>query len=208
VISVCSPFPDELKDMKTTLLKSEDYARAPWKNGGGVFTDIADAHRTDAAVKDWDSLLWRFAATPIVAPGPFSHMPGIDRLQMVIGGRGLVLKAPGQEFDEREPFTTVRFTGELAIVTELEAGPVEVVNLMARRGAAEIELGALKASGERPLPAGTHLLYAARGDCSVRLDGEDFAISHENTLKVELTGASALALVSGLAVLGSIKIVG
>ena len=194
--------------MKTTLLKSEDYTRSPWKNGGGIFTDIADAHRTDATTKNWDSLLWRFASTPIVAPGPFSHMPGIDRLQMVIGGRGLVLKAPGQEFDEREPFTTVRFTGEMEIVTELEAGPVEVVNLMARRGAAEIELVALKAPGERQLPAGTHLLYAARGDCRVRLDGEDFAVSHESTLKVELTGASTLALVSGLAVLGSIKIVG
>ena len=193
--------------MKTTLLKSEDYARSPWKNGGGIFTDIAAGHRPGATTENWDSLLWRFASTPIVAPGPFSHMPGIDRLQMVIGGRGLVLKAPGQEFDEREPFTTVRFTGEMEIVTALEAGPVEVVNLMARRGAAEIELVALKEPGERPLPAGTHLVYAARGNCNIRLDGEDFAISHENTLKVELTGASALALVSGLAVLGSIKIV-
>jgi environmental stress-induced protein Ves len=194
--------------MKAILLKSENYTRSPWKNGGGIFTDIADAHRPAAAVKDWDSLLWRFASTPIVAPGPFSHMPGIDRLQMVVGGRGLVLKAPGQEFDEREPFTTVRFTGEMEIVTALEAGPVEVVNLMARRGAAEIELTALKEPGERPMPAGTHLLYAARGDCSIRLNGEDFSISHENTLKVESTGASALALVSGLVVLGSIRIVG
>lgn len=193
--------------MKTTLLKSEDYTRSPWKNGGGIFTDIADAHRPGAAVKDWDSLLWRFASTPIVAPGPFSHMPGIDRLQMVVGGRGLVLKAPGQEFDEREPFTTVRFTGEMAIVTELEAGPVEVVNLMARRGAAEIELEALKEPGERPLPAGTHLVYVVSGACKIRLDGEDFAVSHENTLKVELTATTTLALVSGLAVLGSIKIV-
>lgn len=88
---------------------------------------------------------------------------------MVVGGRGLVLKSPTQEFDEREPFTTVRFTGEIEIVTELEAGPVEVVNLMARRGPAEIELEALQEPGERPLPAGTHLLYAARGDCSTRL---------------------------------------
>jgi uncharacterized protein len=194
--------------MKATLLKSEDYTRAPWKNGGGIFTDIADAHRPGSPVKDWDSLLWRFASTPIVAPGPFSHMAGIDRLQMVVGGRGLVLKAPGQEFDEREPFTTVRFTGEHDIVTALEAGPVEVVNLMARRGAVEIELVALREPGERQLSAGTHLLYAARGDCSVCLDGEDFAISHENTLKVELTGASTLALVAGLAVLGSIQLVG
>lgn len=194
--------------MKTTLLKSEDYTRSPWKNGGGIFTDIADAHRPGARAKDWDSLLWRFAATPIVAPGPFSHMAGIDRLQMVVGGRGLVLKALGQEFDEREPFTAVRFTGEMEIVTELEAGPVEVVNRMARRGAVEIELLALREPGDRRLSAGTHLIYAPRGDCNLRLDGEDFAISHENTLKVELIGASTLALVSGLAVLGSIQLVG
>jgi environmental stress-induced protein Ves len=194
--------------MKTTLLKSEDYTRAPWKNGGGVFTDIADAHRPDAPAKDWDSLIWRFASTPIVAPGPFSYMPGIDRLQMVIGGRGLVLKARGQEFDEREPFTTVRFTGELEIVTELEAGPVEVVNLMARRGAAEIELLALREPGQRSLAAGTHLVYAARGDCSIRLDGEACAIPNGATLRVELTAATKLALVTGLAVLGSIRIAG
>jgi environmental stress-induced protein Ves len=193
--------------MKITLLTSEDYTRSPWKNGGGIFTDIADAHRPGSPARDWDSLLWRFASTPIVAPGPFSYMPGIDRLQMVVGGRGLVLKSPTQDFDEREPFTTVRFTGEMEIVTELEAGPVEVVNLMARRGATEIELVALRDPGERELPAGTHLVYAARGDCRICLGDEDFAISHENTLKVELTEASRLALVSGLAVLGSIQLV-
>lgn len=197
-----------LVPMKTTLLKSEDYTRSPWKNGGGIFTDIADAHRPGSPVKDWDSLLWRFASTPIVAPGPFSHMPGIDRLQMVVGGRGLVLKAPGQEFDEREPFTTVRFAGELAIVTELESGPVEVVNLMARRGAAEIELLALSQPGERPLPAGTHLVYAVSGDCGIRLKSEEFVIPDGGTLKVELTEGSQLALASGFAVLGSIRLVG
>ncbi|UGX92138.1 HutD family protein [Bradyrhizobium barranii subsp. barranii] len=194
--------------MKTTLLKSEDYTRSPWKNGGGIFTDIADAHRADAPAKDWHSLLWRFASTPIVAPGPFSYMPGIDRLQMVVGGRGLVLKSPTQDFDEREPFTTVRFTGEMEIVTELEAGPVEVVNLMARRGAAEIELLALREPGERPLSAGTHLVYAVSGECRIRLNSEDLVIPDGSTLKVELTEASRLGLVSGLAVLGSIQLVG
>ncbi|WP_440637614.1 HutD/Ves family protein [Bradyrhizobium sp. PUT101] len=192
--------------MKTTLLKPDDYTRSPWKNGGGIFTDIADAHRDDAPQKSWDSLLWRFASTPIVAPGPFSHMPGIDRLQMVVDGRGLALKSPTQEFDEREPFTTVRFTGELEIVTELEAGPVEVVNLMARRGAAEIDLLALKEPGERLLAVGTHLVYAARGECRIRLDDDHFTVPDEGTLKVELTEPAMLALVSGLAVLGSIRL--
>lgn len=194
--------------MKTTLLRPEDYTRSPWKNGGGIFTDIAGAWRADAAARDWSSLLWRFASTPIVAPGPFSHMPGIDRLQMVVNGRGLVLKSPTQEFDEREPFTTVRFTGEMEIVTALEQGPVEVVNLMAWRSAAEIELVALREPGERRLAAGTHLVYAAHGDCRIRLDGEEFSLSHEDTLKVELAAVSQLALVSGLAVLGSVRLLG
>ncbi len=153
-------------------------------------------------------MIWRFAATPIVAPGPFSHMPGIDRLQMVVGGRGLVLKAPGEEFDEREPFKTVRFTGELSVVTELEAGPVEVVNLMARRGAAEIAMEAVTSQGERPLAAGTHLLYAACGDCSIRIGKETFALGNLATLKLELSEAATLTLVSGMAVLGSIRVIG
>ncbi|OAF05942.1 HutD/Ves family protein [Bradyrhizobium neotropicale] len=194
--------------MKVTLLKPENYTRSLWKNGGGIFTDIAGAYRADAPAKDWSSLLWRFASTPIMTPGPFSYMPGVDRLQMVVRGRGLVLKAPEREFDERNPFTTVRFTGELEIVTELEAGPVEVVNLMARRNAAEIELVALRESGDRRLSAGTHLVYAACGDCHIRLDGEDFAITDGSTLRVELSEASEVALVSGLVVLGSIQVAG
>jgi environmental stress-induced protein Ves len=194
--------------MTTTMLKSKDYTRSPWKNGGGIFTDIADAHRPGNPARDWDSLLWRFASTPIVAPGPFSHMPGIDRLQMVVGGRGLVLRSPAQEFDEREPFTAVRFTGEMEIVTVLEAGPVEVVNLMGRRGAADIALDAIRQPGERSLLAGTHLVYAAQGACRVRIEAEDFAMSHQDTLRIELAAASTLTLVSGLVVVGSIRLVG
>jgi hypothetical protein len=96
----------------------------------------------------------------------------------------------------------------MEIVTALEAGPVEVVNLMARRGAAEIELLALREPGDRPLSAGTHLVYAVSGECSIRLNSEDIVIPDGSTLKVELTEASRLGLVSGLAVLGSIQLVG
>jgi hypothetical protein len=79
---------------------------------------------------------------------------------------------------------------------------------MARRGAAEIELLALREPGDRPLSAGTHLVYAVSGECSIRLNSEDIVIPDGSTLKVELTEASRLGLVSGLAVLGSIQLVG
>jgi hypothetical protein len=96
----------------------------------------------------------------------------------------------------------------MEIVTALEAGPVEVVNLMARRGAAEIELSALKEPGERLLAAGTHLVYAVSGDCGIRFNGKDFVVPGGCTLQVELTEPSRLAFGSGVAVLGSIQLIG
>ena len=92
-----------------TKLNPDGYGRSPWKNGGGIFIDIADAYRDDAPVRDWDSLLWRFGRTAILTPAPFSYLPDIARMQMVVKGHGLSLKAADQEFDERQPFVPVRF---------------------------------------------------------------------------------------------------
>ena len=105
-------------------------------------------------------------------PRGFQHQPG--PAGAASGGAGA---------DEREPFTTVRFTGEMEIVTELEAGPVEVVNLMARRGAAEIEIVGAQGARRAAIARRNAFALCGAGDCSIRLDGEDFSISHENTLK-------------------------
>ena len=52
----------------------------------------------------------------------------------MIGGRGLVLDIEGgAALDVREPFRPVRFRGEDRITSRLEAGPVEVLNLIADR---------------------------------------------------------------------------
>lgn len=187
-----------------TPLSPDGYGRSPWKNGGGIFIDIADAYRDDAPVRDWDSLLWRFGRTAITTPGPFSYLPDIARMQMVVKGRGLVLEAPDQQFDERRPFTSVRFPGELEIVTRLEAGPVEVVNLMANRAATEIDLLAITRPGMMSLGKGTHLIYAASGESLVRIDGAGYPLVDDGALRLDLTSPVQLSLVSGLVVIGSI----
>jgi environmental stress-induced protein Ves len=187
-----------------TTLNPDGYGRSPWKNGGGIFIDIADAYRDDAPVRDWDSLLWRFGRTAIITPAPFSYLPDIARMQMVVKGHGLSLKAADREFDERQPFVSVRFPGELDIVTHLDAGPVEVVNLMANRTAAEIDLLAITQPGVMSLAKGTHLIYAAAGESLVRVDGTAYRLIDDSTLRLDLTTAAQLSLVSGLVVVGSI----
>jgi len=110
------------------------YRRTPWKNGGGVTVDIADAYMPGAEPGSWSGMLWRLGRTEIVAPGPFSDLSGYDRILTVIGGRGLVLDIEGgAALDVREPYRPVRFRGEDRIVSRLEAGPVAVLNLIADR---------------------------------------------------------------------------
>src|SRR5581483_3153358 len=117
-----------------TTLDPAGYRKTPWKNGGGVTVDIAE--QGDA---------WRFGRTPITTPGPFSDYTGFDRAQVLVAGRGLVLQTPDGEIDVRAPFMPVAFAGETPIVSCLEAGPVEVVNLIGNRATVRIDLQVLRA---------------------------------------------------------------
>ncbi len=77
--------------------RSDGYGRSPWKNGGGIFIDIADAYR-DATRRrvTWDNALWRFRRTAITTPRQaILYLPDITRMQMVVEVIRLVSKAPG-----------------------------------------------------------------------------------------------------------------
>src|SRR4029453_7795930 len=119
---------------KVTPLDPERYLRTPWKNGGGIPVDIA-----------FEGDVWRFSRTPITVAGAFSDYTGFDRLQVLVAGSGLVLQTPAGEIDGRRPFRPVRFAGETPIVSRLESGPVEVVNLLGDRSRVDIDLAVLEA---------------------------------------------------------------
>jgi len=153
--------------LRLSALDPSGYRRTPWKNGGGVALDIAGASRPGAAPSEWNATIWRFGRTSIDTAAPFSDLSGFDRMLVVVAGRGLVLETPAGEIDVREPFRPVRFGGETAIVSRLEAGPVDVVNLIGDRSRVVIDLQVLEAGRRLALDPGTHLLYAAAGPCEV-----------------------------------------
>jgi environmental stress-induced protein Ves len=171
-----------------TLLEPARYRRTPWKNGGGTTIDIAEQDD-----------VWRFGRTPITQPGKFSDYTGFDRLQVLVSGRGLVLKMPIGQIDVREPFKPVRFRGETPIIARLEAGPVEVVNLIGKRSAVAIEMVVVAAGMSVPLSKGVHLAYAAAG--AAKVDGRDVPADH--CLRIE-DGPAMLACEAGRIVLGSV----
>ena len=171
------------------------YERTPWKNGGGVTVDIAH-----------DGDVWRFSRTPITVSGAFSDYTGFDRMQVLISGRGLVLQTPSGEIDVRRPFQPVRFDGETPIVSRLEAGPVEVVNLMGERSRVGIDLVVLEPGRTRRLGAGIHVAYCPGGRATLRLADDTHELEADGGLRIEeFDGVAACS--AGLIVLGSVTCV-
>jgi len=178
-----------------TALDPERYVRTPWKNGGGVTVDIA-----------FEGDVWRFSRTPITQAGPFSDYTGFDRLQVLISGRGLVLSTPTGEIDVRRPFKPVRFAGETPVVSRLETGPVEVINLMGERSRVALDLIVLEAGLARRLGPGIHIAYCPAGRAILRVAGEAHELQADHGVRIEDEDGPAVCD-AGLIVLGSVRCV-
>ncbi|MGE0154698.1 MAG: HutD family protein [Reyranellaceae bacterium] len=178
------------------FLDPAGYRRVPWKNGGGVTTDIAAEYAPGAEPGGWQGMIWRLSRTRIEKPGPFSDLPGCDRLLAVTEGAGLVLHPQGRPaLDVRTPFRPVRFAGEWAIDSELTQGPVGVLNLLADRTRIAIDLSFVAASAATSLPPARAILLAL-APTRLRLDDRPVSIASDGAIR--LTGPGALAVDQGL----------
>lgn len=179
------------------------YRHVPWKNGGGVTTDIAGEYLPGAEPGGWDGMVWRLSRTRIETPGPFSDLPGYDRLLAVIDGRGLMLHPKGRPpLDVRAPFQPVRFAGEWPIDSELTEGPVGVLNLLGDRTRISIDLSFVAAAEQTTLPPVPAILLAL-SPARLRLD--DQAISVPRDGAVRIAGPGTLAVDDGLVAVATLE---
>ncbi|MEI4470966.1 HutD/Ves family protein [Frigidibacter sp. MR17.24] len=112
-------------------LPADGYAEQPWVNGGGVTREIARAASPEPAAP-FD---WRLSMAPVMATGPFSTFPGIDRTLTVIEGAGLVLAIGTDEAEVLLPGRPFAFPGDVPTHAALIEGPITDLNVMTRRGA-------------------------------------------------------------------------
>lgn len=105
----------------------------PWKNGGGVTTEIA-VSPPGAGLDDFD---WRVSMARVESSGPFSGFAGVDRTLALLEGEGMVLDIAG-----RPPVEITRASAPLAFPADvptqatLIAGPITDLNVMTRRARA------------------------------------------------------------------------
>ena len=123
-----------------------------------------------------------------------------------MAGSGLVLQTPTGEIDVRRPFRPVRFAGETPIVSRLEAGPVEVINLMGERRRVRLDLAVLEAGQQQRLGPGIHIAYCPAGQAALRLADETHDLQADGGLRIEdIDGVATCS--AGRIVLGSISCV-
>lgn len=163
--------------LEFTLLHAADARRSRWKNGRGESLELAlwpENARFERG--DFD---WRISRSRVEEAGPFSSYPGFERLLLVTSGEGLVLEHGSAAPRTRvRPFEPVRFDGDWPTAATLVGGPIEDVNVFARRGVVRAELLVL-ALGARPareaLGAGAAFVHVLEGEARVRATGADEA---------------------------------
>lgn len=189
-----------------TPLPPASFRSKPWKNGGGVTLDIADASRPGADPAGWEGMIWRLGRTAIIQPGPFSDLTGYERLQAVVVGSGLVLDGVDGEIDLRQPFRPVRYDGGIALVSRLENGPVEVVNLMVDRALCAADMVVPVAGQDMALGGGIHILYAPGAAVTGRCGPAAFTVPAGHALRIDAEADVVLTVEAGQALLATIRL--
>lgn len=112
----------------------------PWKNGLGVSRIIA----AEPPGASYDTLAWQVSSTGITADSPFSSLPGLDRIFMVIDGAGVELESVDEHGATRTqpvlPLRPYAFRGDWRTGCRLLDGPVSVFNVISRRGVVKASL--------------------------------------------------------------------
>jgi environmental stress-induced protein Ves len=156
------------------ILRAENHRRMPWKNGGGVTTEIAVF--PDGA--GLDDFAWRISMAQVASDGPFSLFPGVDRTLAVLEGEGIVLDIEG-----RAPVTLTRTSPPLAFPADrstsarLVSGPIVDLNLMTRCWQFAHKVERLGAEAKVQRDASTVVVFVATGAANVSTEGQRIVLA-------------------------------
>jgi len=155
-------------------LRASDVRQVPWKNGRGTTREFAVW--PEGASLERGDFDWRLSSAPVSEEGPFSILPGLERILVVTQGEELVLAhggaAPSVHLRRLEPY---RFDGGWPTTAALPRGPIVDFNVMLRpeRVRAELEVVCGSRPPLEPLAAGHAFVHVLAGGCAVRVAGEE-----------------------------------
>ena len=143
------------------VIVPSEYRVMPWKNGGGVTTEIF-------ASPPSGSFDWRVSIATVNADGPFSTFNGYERHIMTLSGEGMVLDIEGSGKFILEPFRPFSFSGDAQVHGSLLRGTVMDFNLIVRRDFGHGTLRVAEGSAGYLLGSKmcSYLAYVLQGKCN------------------------------------------
>lgn len=108
-----------------------DFKEMPWKNGGGVTTELF------CKVDQDNRLLFRISMAKVSTSGPFSLFPEINRALLLLSGNGFKLTGTKTQTTLTLDSPTLYFSGEEPISCELIQGECLDFNVMIHSHAGE-----------------------------------------------------------------------
>jgi uncharacterized protein len=171
------------------IFRSADHKRMPWKNGGGVTTEIA-VSPDGASVDNFD---WRLSMATVASGGPFSVFAGIDRTLAVLDGDGLSLTVEGMGTTELTTDSApLPFPGDAPTGAELLGSTVTDLNIMTRRGRLSHTMRRLDLDGTLELSAAAPelVIFCHAGACQVAAGDKNAVLNSQDA--AYLAGSSML----------------
>lgn len=152
----------------------------PWKDGGGVTTELATSPEGAGINGDF---AWRLSSAPVVASGPFSRFPGRLRALVLLDGPGFELHSGGRNLILDRFEAPVHFSGDDATQVTLHGGRCLDLGLIwdPRRVQAGVAAKRVGQESLRIVPACTTLLVVPRG--GVRIEPGGFELGPMDTLR-------------------------
>ena len=159
------------------IIRRASLKAVPW--AGGTSRQIA----AGPDPKNWD---WRLSIAEIAKAGPFTPMPGIDRIITVVEGELIALTVDGVE-QALEKYRPFRFSGDATTSAALPTGALKDLNLMTRRGTFKGYATIIELSKKRP-----HPVFADQ--FAVLLQGSATVSPAATTVSTDGTGPASPAL--------------
>ncbi|MDB5940819.1 MAG: HutD family protein [Ramlibacter sp.] len=111
--------------MSWNLLRLDEVAATPWRNGGGVTRELLAWPQA----RDWRV---RMSVAEVARDGPFSRFDGVQRWFAVLDGAGVRLRIHGATHELTQRSAPFAFDGAVATDCALIAGATQDFNLMLR----------------------------------------------------------------------------
>jgi environmental stress-induced protein Ves len=160
------------------VLRSRDYLRTPWKNGGGETLQVA-IWPPGATIDRFD---WRISLSAVTSDGPFSTFPGVDRTLCLTGGTRIDLTVDGVSTAVIGPLGALRFAGDAHCFAHLPDGPISDLNVMSRRSAFDHSVRAVERGARIEGAPGLQCCFIAVGECAADCDTQRVTLAHLDAL--------------------------